>query len=144
MGLYGLGPVGSARLLADVGNIARFPTRARFASWNGAAPIDASSGRQVRHRLSRAGNRRINRVLHIMAIVRIRHDTAGRTYYRRKLAAGKPRWKPCGASSAAGSMSSTASLPQTCSRPATHSWAASMKRIREDTWGRLSNPVRPA
>jgi transposase len=88
MGLYGLGPAGSARLLADIGDISRFP-RARFASWNGTAPIDASSGQQVRHRLSRAGNRRINRVLHIMAIVQIRHDTEGRAYYRRKLAASK-------------------------------------------------------
>ena len=89
MGLYGLGPVGSARLLADIGDISRFPARARFASWNGTAPIDASSGQQVRHRLSRAGNRRNGRVLHIMAIVQIRHDTEGRAYYRRKLAAGK-------------------------------------------------------
>ena len=89
MSLYGLGPVGSARLLADIGDITRFPTRARFASWNGTAPIDASSGQQVRHRLSRAGNRRINRVLHIMAIVQIRHDTEGRAYYQRKLATGK-------------------------------------------------------
>ncbi|WP_446219299.1 transposase [Micromonospora sp. IBHARD004] len=37
------------------------------ASWNGTAPLDASSGAQQRHRLSRAGNRRINRTLHIMA-----------------------------------------------------------------------------
>ena len=57
----------------------------------GTAPhrIDASSGDQQRHRLSRAGNRRINRVLHIMAIVQLRNDTEGRAYYRRKLAAGK-------------------------------------------------------
>ncbi|WP_205718013.1 transposase [Actinomadura soli] len=34
----------------------RFPSRARFASWKGAAPVDASSGDKVRHRLSRAGN----------------------------------------------------------------------------------------
>jgi hypothetical protein len=88
-GLYGIGPVGAARILGDVGNIARFPTKAHFASWTGTAPIDASSGQQVRHRRSRAGNRRINRVLHIMAIVQIRHDTDGRAYYRRKLAAGK-------------------------------------------------------
>jgi transposase len=87
--LYGIGPVGAARILGDVGDIARFPTRARFASWSGTAPIDASSGQQHRHRLSRAGNRRLNRVLHIMAIVQIRHDTPGRDYYRRKLAAGK-------------------------------------------------------
>jgi transposase len=87
--LYGLGPVGAARLLGDVGDVRRFASKARFASWTGTAPIDASSGEQRRHRLSRAGNRRINRVLHVMAIVQIRHDTDGRAYYRRKLAAGK-------------------------------------------------------
>ncbi|MGC4850594.1 transposase [Micromonospora sp. DT15] len=65
------------------------PNRGHFASWNGTAPLDASSGDQKRHRLSRAGNRRTNRVLHIMAIVQMRHDTEGRAYYRRKLAAGK-------------------------------------------------------
>jgi len=89
MGLHGLGLVGAARLIADVADIDRFPTKARFASWTGTAPIDASSGEQIRHRLSRAGNRRLNRVLHIMAIVQLRHDTEGRAYYRRKLAAGK-------------------------------------------------------
>jgi transposase len=61
----------------------------RNASWNGTAPLDASSGDQQRHRLSRAGNRRINRVLHIMAIVQLRHDTDGRAYYRRRLAESK-------------------------------------------------------
>jgi transposase len=89
MTLNGVGPSGAARLLGDVGDIARFPTKAHFASWNGTAPIDASSGDQQRHRLSRAGNRRINRVLHIMAIVQLRHDTEGRAYFRRKVAAGK-------------------------------------------------------
>jgi transposase len=91
MSLHGLGPVGAARVLADVGDVARFPTRAHFASWNGTAPIDASSGEQIRHRLSRAGNRRINRVLHIMAIVQLRNDTEGRAYFRRKVAAGKTK-----------------------------------------------------
>jgi transposase len=51
--------------------------------------LDASSSEQTRHRLSRAGNRRLNHVLHVAAIVQIRHDTDGRAYYRRKLAAGK-------------------------------------------------------
>jgi transposase len=87
--LHGIGPSGAARLLGDIGDISRFASRAHFASWNGTAPIDASSGDQNRHRLSRAGNRRINRALHIMAIVQLRHDTEGRRYYRRKLAAGK-------------------------------------------------------
>jgi transposase len=89
MTLHGIGPSGAARLLGDIGDIARFTSRAHFASWNGTAPIDASSGEQNRHRLSRAGNRRINRALHIMAIVQLRRDTEGRRYYRRKLAAGK-------------------------------------------------------
>ena len=91
MSLHGLGPVGAARVLADVADVARFPTRAHFASWNGTAPIDASSGEKIRHRLSRAGNRRINRVLHIMAIVQLRNDTEGRAYFRRKVAAGKTK-----------------------------------------------------
>ena len=87
--LHGIGPSGAARLLGDVGDITRFADKARFASWNGTAPIDASSGDQQRHRLSRAGNRRINRVLHIMAIVALRNDTEGRRYYDRKVASGK-------------------------------------------------------
>jgi transposase len=89
MDLHGIGPSGAARLLADVGDIRRFADRDRFASWNGAAPLDASSGAQQRHRLSRAGNRRINRTLHIMAVVQLRNRTQGRAYYDTKKAAGK-------------------------------------------------------
>jgi transposase len=87
--LRGIGPSGAARLLGDIGDISRFTSRAHFASWNGTAPLDASSGDQNRHRLSRAGNRRINRVLHIMAVVQLRNDTEGRRYYRRRIAEGK-------------------------------------------------------
>jgi hypothetical protein len=89
MNIYGIGPAGAARILADVGDIARFPDRNHFASWTGTAPIDASSGEQIRHRLSRAGNRRLNHVLYMAAFVQLRHDTDGRAYYRRKIAAGK-------------------------------------------------------
>jgi len=88
--LNGIGPSGAARLLADVGDIRRFADRDRFASWNGTAPLDASSGNQQRHRLSRAGNRRINRALHIMAIVQLRNATEGRTYYDGRKAGGMP------------------------------------------------------
>jgi transposase len=89
MDLTGIGPSGAARLLVEVGDITRFPTKAHFASWNGTAPIDASSGDQTRHRLSRGGNRQINRVLHIMARVRIRNPSEGRDYYERKKSDGK-------------------------------------------------------
>ncbi|MFD6163538.1 IS110 family transposase [Nocardia sp. NPDC060256] len=89
MELNGIGPSSAARLLADTGDIRRFRNRDRFASWNGTAPLDASSGEQQRHRLSRAGNRKINRVLHIMAVVQLRHHTAGRVYYDGRRTSGK-------------------------------------------------------
>ncbi|HEX6874988.1 MAG TPA: transposase [Nocardioidaceae bacterium] len=54
-------------------------------------PIEASSGEVVRHRLSRAGYRRMNHMLHIAATTQFRFDTEGRRYYRLKLTAGKTR-----------------------------------------------------
>jgi transposase len=91
MDLPGVGPVVAARILADVGDVVRFADRNRFASWTGTAPLDASSGEQIRHRLSRAGNRKMNHMLHIAAATQIRLETEGRRYYRRKLAEGKTR-----------------------------------------------------
>ena len=87
--LQGIGPSGAARLLVEVGDVTRFPTRHHFASWTGTAPIDAPSGDNVRHRLSRGGNRQINRVLHIMATVQLRNPGIGRDYYDRKKTDGK-------------------------------------------------------
>ncbi len=88
-GLHGIGPSGAARLLAGVGDITRFPTKGHFASWTGTAPVDASSGDNVRHRLSRGGNRQASKALHMMAVVQLRNPTLGRAYYDRKVAAGK-------------------------------------------------------
>jgi transposase len=98
--LYGIGPVIAGRILAEVGDVARFATKDTFASYNGTAPIDVSSGDQIRHRLSRAGNRRINHALHMMAVTQIRNPgTPGRLYYERKRGEGKTPKKRCGASS---------------------------------------------
>ena len=94
--LQGIGPSGAARLLVEVGDITRFPDKNHFASWNGTAPIDASSGDHVRHRLSRAGNRQINRVLHIMATVQLRNPTEGPTSTGRRHPARR-RWRRCAA-----------------------------------------------
>jgi len=134
MQIHGVGPAGAARTLADVGDVARFTDRNRFASWTGTAPLDASSGEQIRHRLSRAGNRRMNHVLHVAAIVQLRNDTEGRAYYRRKLAAGKTRWKPCAASNAGSPTSSTDNWWPTQTLP--------KRRAREGTAGRLLIPAR--
>jgi transposase len=91
LAVHGIGPVLAAWLLGEVGDVRRFATKAQFAAHNGTAPIEASSGQVVRHRLSRAGNRRLNHALHLIAVVQLRHRTAGQAYYRRKLAEGKTR-----------------------------------------------------
>jgi transposase len=87
--IYGIGEIGAATMIAAVGDIGRFPSAGHFAAFNGTAPLEASSGDIHRHRLSRQGNRQLNAVLHIAAVTQIRHDTPGRTYYRRKLAEHK-------------------------------------------------------
>jgi transposase len=89
VGLFGVGPVLAAKLLGEVGDIRRFPSKHHFAAHTGTAPLEASSGQVVRHRLSRSGNRKLNHALYLMAIVQIRHPTAGQAYYRRKRAEGK-------------------------------------------------------
>jgi transposase len=51
--------------------------------------VEASSGEVVRHRLSLAGNRHLNNVLHMVAICQARSDARGGAYYRKKMAEGK-------------------------------------------------------
>ena len=90
--IYGIGALTAAEILAEVGDPARFATKAKFAMANGAAPLQASSGRTMRHRLNRGGNRRLNKAIHIAAITQIaRAGTEGRTYYQRKLASDKTK-----------------------------------------------------
>ena len=87
--IVGVGPITAATILGEVGDIARFATADNFASYTGTAPLEASSGEVVRHRLSRAGNRRLNSALHVIALSNKRYDPRGKAYYERKLAAGK-------------------------------------------------------
>jgi transposase len=71
--------------------VSRFPTKAHFASYSGTAPVEASSGEVVRHRLSLAGNRKLNYALHMVAVCQARSDARGGVYYRKKIAEGKSR-----------------------------------------------------
>ena len=81
--IYGVGPIVAATVLGDVGDITRFPTRDRFAAYNGTAPIDVSSGNNNVQRLSRRGNRHLNHALHMAALSQIRYpDTVGRDLLR--------------------------------------------------------------
>jgi transposase len=61
--IFGIGPILAAKIIGTVGSVARFPTKAHFASYSGTAPIEASSGEVVRHRLSLAGNRHLTTTL---------------------------------------------------------------------------------
>jgi len=76
---------------AHVGDPARFATPERFASYNGTAPIEASSGPRKRHRLNPRGNRKLNHAMHLIAVTQVRHDTPGRVYYQRKITEGKSK-----------------------------------------------------
>jgi transposase len=87
--IHGVGPIVAALLIGHSGDIARFPTAGHYASYNGTAPIEASSGPKVRHRLNPRGNRQLNHALHMIAISQARSDTAGRIYYQRKIDEGK-------------------------------------------------------
>jgi transposase len=87
--LDGVGPIVAALILGHVADPARFPTRERFAAYNGTAPIEASSGPRKRHRLNPRGNRKLNHAMHMIAVTQIRNDTPGRAYYDRNIAEGK-------------------------------------------------------
>jgi transposase len=89
--IFGIGPILAARIIGTVGNVGRFPTKAHFASYSGSAPVEASSGDVVRHRLSLAGNRKLNYALHMIATCQARSDARGGGYYRKKMAEGKSR-----------------------------------------------------
>ncbi len=89
--LHGVGPITAALILGHVGDPARFRTRDQFASYNGTALIEASSGPRVRHRLNPRGNRTLNHAIHMIAVTQIRNDTPGRADYLRRQAEGKTR-----------------------------------------------------
>lgn len=87
--VYGVGPVVAAYLIGYTGDVCRFPSAGHYARYNATAPIEASSGPKVRHRLNPRGNRQLNHAIHIAAVTQVGHDTPGRAYYLRKQGEGK-------------------------------------------------------
>jgi transposase len=87
--INGVGPIVAALLIGHSGDMTRFKNRDHYASYNGTAPIDASSGPKKRHRLNPRGNRMLNHAIHVIAVAQIRHATEGRRYFDRKVAEGK-------------------------------------------------------
>jgi transposase len=87
--IKGVGVATAAMVLGEVGDVRRFPSKHHFATYNGTAPREWSSGGVETRRLSRAGNRKLNHALHIIALSHKLYDQRGSEYYARKLAAGK-------------------------------------------------------
>jgi transposase len=85
----GCGTLTAARILAEVDGIDRFRDQARLASYAGISPLEASSGKNTRHRLNRSGNRRLNRSLHIIAVTQARVHPPAKAYLARRLTEGK-------------------------------------------------------
>jgi transposase len=68
-------------------------SEASFASLCGVSPVEASSGKVVRHRLNRGGNRDANRALHMICVVRMGSERRTRSYVARRTAEGKSKWE---------------------------------------------------
>jgi transposase len=92
--LPGVGTNHAATLLILAGdNPDHLKSEASFASLCGVSPVEASSGKVVRHRLNRGGNRDANRALHMICVVRMGSDRRTRSYVARRLAEGKSKWE---------------------------------------------------
>ncbi len=90
--LVAVGTDHAATLLAVAGdNPDRLQNEPSFASLCGVSPVEASSGKVVRHRLNRGGNRDANRALHLICVVRMRVDERTRAYVARRTAEGKSK-----------------------------------------------------
>jgi transposase len=89
--LPGCGGLTAAKLLCEIGPIARFGSDAQLARHAGVAPLDASSGKHQRHRLDRGGNRQLNCAVHRIAVTQGRVHAPARAYLERKQSEGKSR-----------------------------------------------------
>lgn len=85
----GVGVICAAQLLTAWSHAGRLRSEAAFAMLGGAAPIEASSGKVVRHRLNRSGDRQLNRALHTIVVSRMAHHAQTRAYVTRRTAEGK-------------------------------------------------------
>jgi transposase len=85
----GIGPIVAAQLIVTWSHHDRIDSEAAFARIAGVAPLPASSGLTTRHRLSRGGDRQLNRALHTIVLHRRQHDPATRDYIARRIAEGK-------------------------------------------------------
>ena len=89
LAVSGIGDLIAARLLVEIGGAERFASDSALARHAGCAPIEVSSGRVRRHRLSRMGNRKLNAALHQVVLTQARVHPPARAYLAKKRAEGK-------------------------------------------------------
>jgi transposase len=87
----GVGPHAAAQLMLSWSHHGRIRSEAAFARLAGAAPIPASSGQTVRHRLDRSGDRKLNRALHLILVTGKRIHPPTIAYIERRIQEGKTR-----------------------------------------------------
>jgi hypothetical protein len=87
----GVGPHAAAQLILSWSHCGRIESEAAFARLAGAAPIPASSGKTIRYRLDRSGDRKLNRALHMILVTRKRTHPATIAYIERRMQDGKTR-----------------------------------------------------
>jgi len=89
----GCGIVIAAEIIGEVGDISRFHSPAQLAKYAGCAPRECSSGKTIRWRKTRSGNRRLNRSFHRIALSQISRmgNVAAQTYFKRKVSEGKSK-----------------------------------------------------
>lgn len=85
----GVGPVTAAQAIVSFSHPGRCRNDAAFAALAGTSPLQASSGRTVRHRLNRGGDRALNRAIHTITMTRMRSCPTTRAYVARRTADGK-------------------------------------------------------
>ncbi|MDN3355872.1 IS110 family transposase [Actinomadura sp. DC4] len=86
---YGVGPISAAQAVVSYSHPGRCRNEAAFAALSGTNPIPASSGKTIRHRLNRGGDRALNRAIHMIVLTRTRNCARTRAYIDRRTTEGK-------------------------------------------------------
>ncbi len=85
----GIGAVTAAQAIVSYSHPGRCRNDAAFAALSGTSPLEASSGKTVRHRLNRGGDRALNCAIHTIALTRMRCCPTTKEYVARRTAEGK-------------------------------------------------------
>jgi transposase len=87
----GVAELTAAKIVAQTADVRRFKSKDACARHNGTAPLPVWPGNQIRHRLSRTGNRQLNCAIHRIAVTQIRYHPPAQAYFKARMAAGNTK-----------------------------------------------------